>query len=153
MPIGIAVFAVLVLTSCGGGDSEETAATTAPAASATTAPVLSGRGSGEFCEMVATYGDRVTGLSRAASTPAQVQQLATELGTAIQQTVAVAPDEIKTDVTLVAAAATDFLAGLQRAGYDLNKLPQESLQKFQAPDVQAASQRLTTYAQTVCGTG
>jgi hypothetical protein len=154
LPLGLALSAVLVLTGCGGGDSDETATTTPPTTTAqATAPTFSGAGSGQFCQLVATYSDRVSGLSRATSTPAQVRQLSNELGSAIQQAVAVAPAEIKADVSLVAAAATDFLAGLQRAGYDLNKLPQESLQKFQAPDVQAATQRLTTYGQSVCGTG
>jgi hypothetical protein len=154
LPIGIALFAVLVLAGCGGGDSEETAPTTPPTTSAgATTPTFTGSGSGEFCGLVATYSDRVAGISRATSTPAQVRQLATELGTAIQQAVSVAPAEIKSDVTLVAAAATDYLAGLQRAGYDLNKVPPESLRKFQAPDVQAATSRLTAYGQSVCGTG
>ena len=154
LPLGLALSAVLVLTGCGGGDSDETATTTPPTTTAeATTPTFSGAGSGQFCQLVATYSDRVSGLSRAASTPAQVRQLSTELGSAIQESVAVAPAEIKSDVTLVAASATDFLAGLERAGYDLNKVPPESLQKFQAPDVQAASQRLTAYARSVCGTG
>ena len=154
LPIGIALSAVLVVTGCGGGDSDETAPTTPPTTVAqATTPTFSGSGSGQFCELVKTYSDRVSGLSRATTTPAQVRQLATELGSAIQQAVAVAPGEIKSDVTLLAAAATDFLAGLQRAGYDLNKVPPEGLQKFQAPDVQAATQRLTAYGQSVCGTG
>ena len=154
LAIGIALTAVLVVAGCGGDDSEETASNTAPtAAPATTAPTFSGSGSAEFCGLVKTYSDRATGLSRATSTPAQLRQLATELGTAIREAVAVAPAEIKADVSLVAAAATDYLAGLNRAGYDLNRVPPESLQKFQAPDVQAASQRLQVYGQTVCGTG
>ena len=154
LPIGIALSAVLLLSGCGGGDSEETAPTTPPTTSAaTTTPTFTGSGSGQFCQLVTTYSDRAAGISRATATPAQVRQLATELGTAIQQAVSVAPPEIKSDVTLVAAAASDYLAGLQRAGYDLNKVPPESLQKFQAPDVQAASQRLTAYGQSVCGTG
>ncbi len=154
LPVGIAVFAVAVLSACGGGDSDEAASTTAPtAAPATPPPTFSGAGSAQFCALVKTYSDRLGGLSRADSTPAQVRQFATELGSAIQQAVAVAPTEIKADVTLVAAAATDYLAGLQRAGYDLNRVPPEALQKFQAPDVQAATQRLQVYGQTVCGTG
>jgi hypothetical protein len=154
LPIGIAVFAVLVLTACGGGDSDESASATASTTPpTTTAPSFSGSGSAQFCGLVKTYSDRLSGLSRANSTTAQVRQFATELGSAIQQAVAVAPAEIKADVTIVAAAAADYLAGLQRAGYDFNRIPAESLQKFQAPDVQAATQRLQAYGQTVCGTG
>lgn len=151
--ISVVVLAVLVLGACGGGDSDDSASPTTPTAAPTTAPTFSGSGSAEFCGLVNTYSDRLSGLSRANSTPAQVRQFATELGTAIQQAVAVAPAEIKNDVTLLAAAAADYLAGLQRAGYDLGKVPPESLQKFQAPDVQAATQRLQVYGQTVCRTG
>lgn len=152
--VGIVLFVVLV-AGCGGGDSDESASTTAPPATSggTTAPTFSGAGSGQFCDLVKTYSDRTAGLTRANSTPAQVRQLATELGAAIQQAVSVAPAEIKTDVTLVAAAAKDYLAGLQRVGYDLSRVPPDALQKFQAPDVQAATERLQNYSRTVCGTG
>jgi hypothetical protein len=149
------VLSLVLVAGCGGGDSDESAPGTAPAdgSAAATAPTFSGTDSAQFCGLVNTYTDRLTGLSRASSTPAQVRQFATELGPAIQQAVTVAPAEIKTDVTLVAAAATDYLAGLARAGYDPDRLPPDALQKFQAPDVQAASQRLQVYGQTVCGRG
>ncbi len=154
LPLVIALSAVLVLTACGGDDSDDRAApTVATAPAATTSPTFTGTGSAQFCGLMNTYRARLTGINAATATPAQVQQLATELGSAIQQAVAVAPPEIKPDVTLVAAAANDYLAELRRAGYDAKKLPPGANQRFQAPDVQAAAGRLQAYDQTVCRRG
>lgn len=154
--IGVgALIVVVVVAACGGNGSSDTARSTTPttAAPAGTGTTFSGRDSGEFCGLVRTYRDRLSGLTAANTTQAQVRQLATDLDSAIQQAVVVAPAEIKTDVTLVANAAADYLAALQRAGYDFAKMPQDAAAKFQAPDVVAASGRLQDYSRSVCGTG
>lgn len=152
--IGPAALAMMVVAACGGDSSSDTQSSTTPttAAPAGSGSSFSGRDSDQFCALVRTYTDRLSGLSRANTTAAQVRQLATELGSAIQQAVAVAPTEIKADVTLVSRAATDYLAALQKAGYDFGKLPQDAAARFQAPDVAAASGRLQDYSRSVCGT-
>ncbi len=154
LPLAIALFAVLVLAACGGDDSEESAPTTAAnAAAATTTPTFTGSGSGEFCQLVNTYRERFTGINQASATPAQLRQLATEAGSAIQQAVAAAPPEIKADVTVVAEAANDYLTKLRQAGYDLRRLGPDAAASLQAPDVAAAVQRFTAYDQSVCRRG
>lgn len=153
LPLAIALVAVLVLAGCGGDDSDESAPTTVADTAASTAPTFTGSGSGEFCQLVNTYRERFTGINQASATPAQLRQLATEAGSAIQQAVATAPPEIKADVTVVAAAANDYLAKLRQAGYDLSKLPPDASARFQAPDVAAAAQRFTAYDQSVCKRG
>jgi hypothetical protein len=150
----LVVIGVILVAGCSSGGSSQTKGSTlaTTATTATTSPGASGADSARFCELFRTYSDRLSGLNRSTSTPAQVRQFAQDLGPAIQQAVAVAPAEIKADATLVAGAATDYLAALQRAGYDLNKVPPEAAAKFQAPDVAAAFGRLQAYGANVCGT-
>jgi hypothetical protein len=150
------VVAAAVVGGCGGSGSKsskssKTLPTQSTATGATTAPTFSGAGSARFCELVRTYRDRLAGLTGPSSTPAQRRQFGQELGPAIRQAVAVAPAEIKADVTLVAGAATDYLAALEKAGYDFGKVPPDALERFQAPDVMAASSRLEAYSRNVCG--
>lgn len=154
LPLGMATLAVLLLAACGGGGSDDSSSpTVVTAPPASTAPTFSGSGSSQFCQLANTYRDRVASLGGATTTAAQVRQLVTELSSAIDQAVAVAPPEIKADVTILAAAARDYAAGLRQAGYDIGKVPDSALQKFRAPDAQEASSRLQAYDETVCRKG
>ena len=151
---GVAALAAAVaLVGCGGGggSKESKALPTTTAAGATTAPTYSGTGSTPFCDLVRTYRDRLAQLSGPTATPAERRRFGQELGPAIRQAVAAAPAEIKSDVTLVAGAATQYLAALEKVGYDFGKVPPEALERFQAPDVMAASSRLEAYGRNVCG--
>jgi hypothetical protein len=141
----------LALAGCGGGGSSST---DAPAATSAPPPATAAAGAqgGRFCELIRTYSDRLSGLSAASSDKARIRQFATDLGSAIREAVTVAPPERKADSVLVAGAANDYLAALKSAGYDLSKVPPSATQRFQAPDVAAASDRLSTYARDVCRT-
>ncbi len=153
LSIAIAALVVAGVSGCSSGGSSRTEGSTlaTTATTATTSPGSSGANA-RFCDLFRTYSDRLSGLSRSNTTPAQVRQLAQELGSAIREAVAVAPAEIKADATLVAAAANDYLTALQQAGYDFDKVPPEAAAKFQAPDVAAAFGRLQAYGTTACGT-
>ncbi|MGI9021845.1 MAG: hypothetical protein ACR2HV_01180, partial [Acidimicrobiales bacterium] len=106
---------------------------------------------GQFCDLINTYGSRLTGLVSTGANTEQIRQLAEEVGSAIKSAEDAAPPEIKPDVTVVAAAAEGYLTALKNAGYDLAKLPPEAVQAFQAPDVAEAGVRLQGYAASVCG--
>ncbi|MFN2609108.1 MAG: hypothetical protein ABR511_14645 [Acidimicrobiales bacterium] len=151
VPLAAGALLALTLAACGGGSTTTSATPTSATPTTATTAAPTGQGS-QFCSLIKTYRDRLAGLSGARSTPAQIRQFATDLGTAIQQAVAVAPAEIKADATLVAGAAGDYLAALKAAGYDLSKLPSSASARFSAPDVAAASTRLQDYANRTCGT-
>jgi FAD/FMN-containing dehydrogenase len=136
------------LVACGGGGSAKQAST--PTTVAAQAPA-SGPDSGKFCGLITDYSQRLAGLSQASSSPAQVRQLAQQVGTAIESAIAVAPADIKSDATVVAGAAKDYLAALEAAGYDLAKVPPEAAQRFEAPDVTVSATSLRAYASNVCG--
>jgi FAD/FMN-containing dehydrogenase len=136
------------LAACGGGGSTKPAS--APTTVSTQAP-SSGPDSEKFCGLIRDYSDRLASLSQASSSPAQVRQLAQDVGTAIESAIAVAPADIKSDATVVAGAAKDYLAALEAAGYDLAKLPPDAAQRFEAPDVSVSATSLRAYAASVCG--
>ena len=145
--IVVAVVVLVGLAGCGGGDdSDDNAApTTATGAAAPGSP------DGDFCDLIATYSERLAVLGQPSATPERIREVAEDGASAIQEAVAAAPADIKGDVTVVAGAAEEYLAALQNADYDLSKLPPEATGVFTAPDVSAAASKLQVYAQNTCG--
>jgi len=135
------------LAGCGGGGGS---AKSAAAPTTVGAQVPSGPDSGKFCSLIRDYSDRLANLSQATTTPAQVRQLAQDIRAAIQAALPVAPGDIKSDATVVAGAADEYLTTLKDAGYDLAKVPPDAVQRFQAPDVAPSAARLQVYSQSVC---
>jgi len=144
----VTAIAAATMAACSSGGSTKSAA--APTTIDAQAP-SAGPDSGKFCALIKDYSARLAGLSQASSSPAQVRQLAQDVGKAIASATAVAPADIKADTTVVAGAANDYLAALEAAGYDLAKLPPDAAQRFQAPDVTASATSLRGYASSVCG--
>jgi len=135
------------LAGCGGG-SGSAKPVAAPTTVGPQAP--SGPDSGKFCSLIRDYSDRLGNLSQATTSPAQVRQLAQDIRAAIQAALPVAPPDIKSDATVIAAAADDYLATLKDAGYDLAKVPPDAVQRFRGPDVAPSATRLQVYSQSVC---
>ena len=147
--IVVAVVVLVGFAGCGGDDSDDNASPTTAAGAP--APGPSNPDASEFCDLIATYSDRLAVLGQPSATPERIRAVAEDGATAIQQAVAAAPADIKGDVTVVAGAAEDYLAALQNAGYDLSKLPPDAAGVFSAPDVSASASNLQVYAQNTCG--
>ena len=143
----------LLLAGCSDDSDDDSAAgTTTTVASTTSISVdtnFTGEGSERFCELARTYRERLDELGT--TDPTQLRALATEAETAIKEAREVAPDEIKGDVQLVAAASISFFEVLAAANYDLTKVSPDALSGLQRPEVQASTQRLTAYTHNVCG--
>ena len=143
----------LLLAGCSDDSDDDSAAgTTTTVASTTSISVdtnFTGEGSERFCELARTYRERLDELGT--TDPTQLRALATEAETAIKEAQEVAPEEIKGDVQLVAAASISFFEVLAAANYDLTKVSPDALSGLQRPEVQASTQRLTAYTQNVCG--
>ncbi|MGI8807527.1 MAG: hypothetical protein ACR2KK_06745 [Acidimicrobiales bacterium] len=150
--------ALVVLVGCSGGDddTDEAAPTTtsAPGNTVTTVrPVdtrFTGENSAQFCALAKTYNERFTSVGTN-PTPAQLRTVAREGQTAINQAVTSAPAEIKKDVEVLAAAFGTFLTELEKANFDVTKLPPTALGQLSAPEFQASSTRFQAYTRTVCG--
>ncbi|MDP8936930.1 MAG: hypothetical protein M3O23_04260 [Actinomycetota bacterium] len=149
------VVLTLLLAGC-GGDSDDAepagATTTTTVGTATPGSIdtnFTGEGSERFCGLARSYRDRLDKV--ATSDPTQLRALANEAETAIREAQAAAPNEIKGDVQVVAAASTAFFQQLARVNYDLTKMPPDAVSGLQRPEVQASTQRLSAYAEKVCG--
>ena len=142
----------VLLAGCGGDSDDEaggTTTTTAPATSVSVDTNFTGEGSERFCQLARSYLERTDQLT--VSNPEQLRAAVTEAEANITETVAAAPAEIKGDAQVVAGAFTNLVRVLEQAGYDFTKVPPDALSGLQRPEVQASTQRLSAYAQKVCG--
>jgi hypothetical protein len=74
---------------------------------------------------------------------------------------AAAPEEIRADLMLVYQTYGEFVAAMQASGYDptsgqtpspqMIAAMQSAVQKFQDPNVKAASKRVSAWFKTTCG--
>ena len=153
----VALVLASLVGGCGGSSksSATRATTTAPVTAdttVTTAPNYSGKDSAEFCALAATYPAKLQQLAAKVSDPSQLEPYLKELSNDVDEAVSVAPAEIKADMQLVARAVDGFVAAAARADYHFERVPADASARLQAPDVQAASARLSAYGSKVCGT-
>jgi len=140
-----ALISAAALAGCGSDDSDSSSPTTVGG------PTTSLE-RGEFCDLIKTYSDRFTSLAGGSATPDQLQEIAEDAGSSIQTAIDSAPAELKTDVTVIAGAAEQYLLALKNVDYDMAKLPPDATQSFATPDLAASAARLTAYSQNTCGT-
>ena len=147
--------ALVVMTGCSGGDDNDAASTTAPAApgpSTTLRPVdtsFTGQDSAQFCALARTFSDRFATVG-ANATPAQLRTVAREGEAAINQAVSAAPAEIKKDVEGIASGFTTFLRELEKVNFEATRLPPAAVQSLSAPEFQQSTTRFQAYFRSVC---
>ena len=151
------LFVAVMLTACGGGKSggsasPTTAGTGVSSGTPGTQPVdtrFSGEGSADYCKLARSYQEASSKVGQGAS--ADLRQLFQDAARDIQAAVAVAPTEIKPDVTLVAQGFSALVTALNNANYDFTKLAPDLIVRFQSQEFMAASTRVGAYAKNVCG--
>jgi hypothetical protein len=113
---------------------------------------FSGKGGGDFCDLAKKYeedfedtGDPTAG--------GDIEKEFTELTEAIDKLADEAPGEIKDDTEKIAAAFNEYNALLKKYNYDFTKIPESETQNIdiENPDVEAASNRVESYFEKVCG--
>lgn len=158
------VGAVLVLGALAGCGSSTAPRAQPPATtvdvSATTNPPLNvtgrtsvpdaGAASTAFCNQIRAFADQVLKLTAAIGNAANLRTVLAAIVSALDQAAAVAPADIKADMTTLAHAYADIVAGLDKVGYDFSKLPSSVQGELASPAVQAASTHLSTYSGNVC---
>jgi hypothetical protein len=129
------------------------AASTAPSTegSASTTPTttpkkVQANGGGDFCKLIASASNTDIGGDSAASAEATI----TKARGQERQALALAPDSIKADVTLLFNASNVMYDALAKVNYDYTKLTSADMAPLGSADVTAAEKRLQTYVTTVC---
>ena len=145
--LGVVLVAAALFTACGGGNDNKSASDTS-AGSVTTAAASSGGGAANFSDFCGARGG-ITAPNPAQSSndlKTNMDQAAAQLEKAKQY----APSEIKADVSTVAAAYNKFYDAMKKANYDFSKVNPAELQSINTPEVQAAGQRITAWADAHC---
>ena len=141
------LLAVLALGACGGGDDEKTSS----GSSTTSQTKTTGQAAGTpFCKKAAE-------LQAASQQPTDpnapdARRIAYEQAAEVTAgLLAVAPDELKADLTAMNDATQKLLEALRKVDFDISKLPPEDQAIFQDTELQAASSRVGEYLQVSCG--
>ena len=149
------LFVAVTLAAC-GGKSNGSASGTTTAAQASGAPGtqpvdtrFTGVGSADYCKLARKYQEAQSKVGQGA-TP-DLRQLFQDAASDIQSAVAVAPAEIKADVTTVAQGFTALVTALNNANYDFTRLSPDIIVRFQSQEFMAASTRVAAYAKNICG--
>jgi hypothetical protein len=158
--ISVMIVGAFVLAACGGGDGTDA---TSPAAGDGGDGGGGGVAGGAFdvaqcAQVVAAWS------AAAAAVPAAMSGGAGDLSTSLAQLQAFAdkaPEEIRADLITVYQGYGDFVAAMQAAGYDPSSgqppppeaiaAMEQATQTFQDPDFQAASDRVSAWFATNCG--
>lgn len=134
------------LAGCGGEDEEAATTTTTAApstASTTTTVAFTGEGSEEFCAVSRDNVDLFRQGDALASDPDRLGETLREAAPAVRQAASVAPEEIRADVDVLAAAYESALASFEAGSLDLSA--------FISPRNAASYQKLARYWTEVCG--
>ena len=152
----------LFFAGCGGGDDDGGSVDTAAegtseagsddAADDTADTDFSGKGGDDFCDLAKKYEEDFEDTSDSTSAD-DIEKEFSELTTAIDKLADEAPDEIEADTKKIAGAFKEYNDLLKKYNYDFSKIPEAESEKIslQNPDVEAASNRVESYFEKVCG--
>jgi hypothetical protein len=145
--LGVVLVAAAFFTACGGGNDNKSASDTTAAGAVTTA-AAGASGGASFTDFCGARGGITAPNPAQASNDLKtnMDQAAAQLEKAKQY----APSEIKADVSTVAAAYKKFYDAMKSANYDFSKVNPAELQSINTPEVQAAGQRITAWADAHC---
>ncbi|MGI9023649.1 MAG: hypothetical protein ACR2HV_10575 [Acidimicrobiales bacterium] len=111
-------------------------------------------GTDEFCARIAASLKEGFGLGAANATSPEAMRQAFEGSRArSEDTVAVAPAEIRPDLQVLAAAVAKVSDALAAANYDISAVGPEAgiIETFGSPEVQQAATRTVAYVKEHCG--
>ena len=132
-------------TSSSSSTSSSTVSTTS-----TTRVEFTGTDSVAFCEADARLNQEVSKQAPTTTEPAALAAYFEKKVEAIKQLDAIAPAEVKADVTATIGAYEAFRPVLAAVGWDQSKISAEQAAVIQTPEVTAAGQRLSQYTERVC---
>lgn len=104
-----------------------------------------------YCQRARAYKARQGRVLRPVGSAEDLRQFFTETQRQIDAAVAVAPARIRAEVKTVAGAVSIFVAALEKANYDLARVPPDARSALAAPSFKVASTRIAHDARQVCG--
>lgn len=161
----------LLAGACGGGDSEDATTTTTSAPSGndggtsdttvaetttTTAPDVSGDSDSAWCRELRRITEEdggPSGIDFLTATPDELRENFESVLSSFREAEDLAPPEIEDDVSVMVEAYATFVSKGNEVGWSLNALVNdpEFLTTFDAPEIQAAADRMDAYSTDVCG--
>jgi hypothetical protein len=150
--VGGSLTAVFVGLLGNDDSSNSTASSTASTASttSTTRVEFTGTGGQAFCTADTQLNDQLSKQAPTTTDPAGLAAYFQKKVTAIKQLEAIAPAEIKADVSTTIAAYQAFEPVLAAVGWDQSKVTQAQAAAIQTPEVTKAGQALEQYTERVC---
>ena len=151
----------LAVAGCADGDdggtdaaasatTESTAPPTSPLTTTTTEPVDPSHQ--EFCLAAGSQLASAQALGARLAGPIEgVEAAVEELRASNADVGAAAPEVIRADVALVVGAGQRYLDILERAGFDRDKVPADTLATLQTAEVRGAADREAAYLEEECG--
>jgi cytoskeletal protein RodZ len=143
------IFVALVKDDDGNSSSASSTSSTASTTS-TTRVEFTGTDSEAFCQADARLNQEVSQQAPTTTEPAALEAYFEKKVDAIKQLEAIAPAEVKADVTITIGAYEAFRPVLAAVGWDQSKVSAEQAAAVQTPAVTAAGQRLSQYTERVC---
>ena len=149
----------LPLGACSGGsdgDSESGSAPTTAAAggagaTATVDTRFTGEGSDAFCRQFRAYAESSRRLAQGGNL--DVRTIYSDAARAVNESVGIAPPEIRRDVQVVAEAFTALVRELEAVNYEIQRVPPAAVLRFMSEELNTSTERVEAYARNVCGLG
>jgi hypothetical protein len=109
-------------------------------------------GSGSFCDIAKNQeAAQQKEISAFSDTPASLKTIEEQDAKLLPEFLAIAPAAIKPDVQEIVTVDEQLLAALQKANFDVSKIPPSALSGFQTPALTKASNDIATYLDKTCG--
>jgi hypothetical protein len=133
------------------GDTVSTASSSSSSSTTSTTRVeFTGDGSEAFCQADAQLNQQLSQQAPTTTDPAALEAYFQKKVDAVKQLEAIAPAEVKADVSTTIAAYEAYAPVLAAVGWDQSKVTAEQAAAIQTPEVTAAGQRLSQYTERVC---
>ena len=151
--LGIGSLAGIFVAILSGDDDTVSTASSSSSSSSTTSTTrveFTGEGSEVFCRTDAQLNQQLSEQAPTTTDPAALGAYFQQKVDAVKQLEAIAPVEVKADVSTTIAAYEAYAPVLAAVGWDQSKVTAEQAAAIQTPEVTAAGQRLSQYTERVC---
>jgi len=154
-PVALILVVGLALGACSGGSDGDsdgqspTRAAAGPGATTTVDTRFTGEGGESFCRQFRDYAESSRRLAQGGNL--DIRTIYADAARAVNESVGIAPAEIRRDVRVVAEAFTALVRELEAVNFDIQRVPPAVVLRFMSEELSTASERVEAYARNVCG--